>query len=169
VRLLVSAASKHGATADIAEAIATTLRAGGHEVVLALPQDVADVEQYGACVLGSAVYAGRWLAPARDLAQRCSSELRARPVWLFSSGPVGAPLKPEHDPVDVSRELALTGARHHELFAGRLDRALLGFAERAVVRALRVPAGDYRDLDEVGAWAVTIVEELRAWTAVGAG
>lgn len=63
--------------------------------------------------------------------------------------------------MDVSEELLLTGARQHRLFAGRLDRNLLGFAERAVVRALHVPVGDYRDWDEIGAWAGTIAQDLR--------
>lgn len=162
MRLLVSAASKHGATQDIAEAVAATLRAAGHDVDVARPEDVSDVEPYGGCVLGSGVYAGSWLAPARDLVQRFSTELQGRPVWLFSSGPVGAPLKPEHDAVDVSQQIELTGARQHRLFAGRLDRELLGFAERAVVRALHVPAGDFRDWEDIGAWAGTIAEDLRA-------
>lgn len=160
MRLLVSAASKHGATQDIADAIAEALRAAGHEVDSARPADVTDVATYDGCVLGSGVYAGHWLAPARDLVRRCSAELLERPVWLFSSGPVGAPLKPEHDAVDVAAELALTGAREHRLFAGRLDRDLLGFAERALVRAMHVPTGDYRDWEEVGAWAGTILKDV---------
>ena len=167
MRLLVSAASKHGATRDIADAIAATLRAAGHTVESVDPEDVHDVRQYEGCVLGSGVYAGHWLAPARDLVNRSSVELLARPVWLFSSGPVGAPLKPEHDAVDVVEEMALTGARQHRLFAGRLDRELLGFAERALVRALHVPAGDYRDWEAIGAWAGTIAEDLRAMSASG--
>lgn len=162
MRILVSAASKHGATRDIADAIAATLRVGGHTVESENPEDVHDVRPYDCCVLGSGVYAGHWLSPARELVHRCSAELLARPVWLFSSGPVGAPLKPEHDAVDVSKEMVLTGARGHRLFAGRLDRDLLGFAERALVRALHVPAGDYRDWEDIGAWAGSIAEDLRA-------
>lgn len=161
MRLLVSAASKHGATRDLADAIAATLTAAGHQVESTPPQDVSDVEQYDGCVLGSGVYAGHWLAPARDLVRRSSTAFLGRPVWLFSSGPVGAPLRPEHDGVDVSKEMALTGARQHRLFAGRLDRDLLGFAERAVVRAMHVPTGDYRDWQEVGAWAEQIAEDVR--------
>ena len=44
--------------------------------------------------LGSAVYMGRWMKPGRELAQRQAAALAARPVWLFSSGPVGEPAKP---------------------------------------------------------------------------
>ena len=42
-------------------------------------------------VLGSAVYAGRWLEPAREYAATHAGGLRTRPTWLFSSGPIGEP------------------------------------------------------------------------------
>ena len=35
--------------------------------------------------------AGHWLDDARDMATRPRDALRARPVWLLSSGPVGEP------------------------------------------------------------------------------
>ena len=54
--------------------------------------------------------------------KRSSSELLARPVWLFSSGPVGAPLHPEHDAVDVSKEMALTGHDITGLWAALAER-----------------------------------------------
>jgi menaquinone-dependent protoporphyrinogen oxidase len=62
------------------------------------PEQVDEVEGYDAVVLGSAVYAGHRLKPARKLVDRCGAALAARPVWLFSSGPVGDPPKPEEDP-----------------------------------------------------------------------
>jgi menaquinone-dependent protoporphyrinogen oxidase len=50
-----------------------------------------DPASFDAVVLGSAVYAGRWLDPARQYAALYADVLRARPVWLFSSGPIGNP------------------------------------------------------------------------------
>ena len=67
--------------------------------------------------LGRAVYMGQWLKPARQLAERQAAALAARPVWLFSSGPVGEPAKPADNPVDVTKILAATGARDHRIFA----------------------------------------------------
>jgi hypothetical protein len=52
--------------------------------------------------IGSAVYAGHWLEPAKRLVERHRGSLSELPVWLFSSGPVGDPPKPEEPPVDVS-------------------------------------------------------------------
>jgi menaquinone-dependent protoporphyrinogen oxidase len=153
---LVTVASKHGATAEIGDAIARELEAAGHSVTSTLPQDVADVTGFDRVVIGSAVYAGRWQKAARELVDRLGSDLAGRAVWLFSSGPVGDPPKPDADPVDVAAIVESTAALGHRLFAGRLDPALLNFGERAIVTALRAPAGDFRDWDEIRAWALEI-------------
>jgi menaquinone-dependent protoporphyrinogen oxidase len=161
MRILVSAASKHGSTAEIASRIAGTLRAGLPSVVVdALPAaEVGDTATYDAVVLGSAVYMGRWLDDARNLAERIAART-PRPVWLFSSGPIGDPPKPDEEPVDVDGIVGATHARGHRLFAGRLDRHRLGFGEKAVVMALRVPDGDFRDWDAIDTWSTEIATEL---------
>src|SRR5205807_2446948 len=100
-------------------------------------EHVTMVDGYDAVVLGSAVYAGHWLEPARRLVEDQAPALAQRPVWLFSSGPIGDPPKPTEDPVDVAALVEATGAREHRVFAGRLDRHHLGFAERAIALALR--------------------------------
>jgi len=162
VRVLVTAASKHGATAEIADRIGAGLRAGlpAADVTVRPPDEVTDVDGYDAVVLGSAVYAGRWLAPARDLATDHRARLGSVPVWLFSSGPVGDPPKPAEDPADAAAMVAATGARAHVTFAGKLDRHGLGFGERALVAALRAPTGDFRDWAAIDAWAGDIAAAL---------
>ena len=49
----------------------------------------------------------------------------------------------------------------HHLFAGKLDKSKLGFGERAVMLAFRAVEGDYRDWNEIEAWASGIAHELR--------
>jgi menaquinone-dependent protoporphyrinogen oxidase len=84
-------------------------------------------------VLGSAVYTGHWLSAARELVGRAGGTLADQPVWLFSSGPIGDPPKPEEDPVDVAEIVAATKAREHRMFVGKLDKRQLGFGEKAIV------------------------------------
>jgi menaquinone-dependent protoporphyrinogen oxidase len=161
MRVLVTAATKYGATAEIAQAIADALGDRGLDPTVLPPEQVDTLGGYDAVVLGSAVYAGHWLKPARELVDRCAGDLAARPVWLFSSGPVGDPPKPEEDPVDVAEILATTRAREHRVLAGKLVRRQLSFPDRAIVSALRVPEGDFRDWAEIREWAVGIAEALR--------
>jgi menaquinone-dependent protoporphyrinogen oxidase len=55
MNVLVAFASKHGPTAEIAEAVADRLRASGLTVECRRATDVTSVERYDAVVLGSAV------------------------------------------------------------------------------------------------------------------
>jgi menaquinone-dependent protoporphyrinogen oxidase len=158
--VLVTAATKYGATTEIAQAIAEVLGERGLEPTVLPPEQVKGVDGYDAVVVGSAVYAGHWLKPARELIERHAAALAGRPVWLFSSGPVGDPPKPEEDPVDVADLLAATGARDHRVFAGKLVRKQLSFPERAIVTALRVPEGDFRDWTEIHQWTAQIADAL---------
>lgn len=160
MRVLVSAASKHGATAEMARSIAETLARRGLVVTMEGPEHVPDTAGYDAVVLGSAVYAGKWLKPARAMAAALAARPSAQRLWLFSSGPVGDPPKPADDPVDIAHVLAETKPIEHRVFAGRIDPSGLGFGERAIVAALRVPVGDYRDWSAIGEWAGDIADTL---------
>ena len=86
-------------------------------------------------------------------------------MWLFSSGPVGDPPKPEEDPVDVAGILAATKARDHRVFAGRIVKRQLRFTDRAIVAALHVAEGDFRDWTDIEAWAAGIADALGAGPA----
>ncbi|GAB2687434.1 flavodoxin domain-containing protein [Thalassiella azotivora] len=161
MRVLVSAAGRHGATEEIAAQVADVLRSEGLDVDLRPPADVGDLTGVDAVVLGSGVYAGRWVKDARRAVDRLTDLLDGRPVWLFSSGPLGDPPAPDPDDLDVGGVVARTRARGHAVFAGRLDRHGLNLAERAAVRAVKAPEGDFRDWSAVRAWASEVAAELR--------
>ncbi len=162
MRILVTAASKHGGTAEMAEWIGERLQREGLEVVVRRPEEVTSVDGFDAVVLGSGVYAGHWLQAARSLVDRLGRGLVARPVWIFSSGPVGDPPKPLDGPADGESMLLATGAREHRLFLGRIDRSTMGFGEKSIVTALRVGDRDDRSRPEVDAWAAGIAAAVLA-------
>jgi menaquinone-dependent protoporphyrinogen oxidase len=175
MRVLVVVASKHGSTRGIADEIAAELpvtsagQALGLTAVLQVAEHAPDPAGFDAVLVGSAVYAGRWLPAARDYVSAHTAALRGLPVWLFSSGPIGEPPFPPDEPHDAHPMLQLTGARGHRVFPGRLDKTLLSFGERAMVTAMRAPLGDFRNWEEVRGWAGEIAEELRAVQSAPAG
>jgi menaquinone-dependent protoporphyrinogen oxidase len=162
MKVLVCAATKYGATGEIANAVADVLAENGLEVTVIPPEQVGAIEQFDAVVLGSAVYMGQWMKPARELVDRSAAVLAARPVWLFSSGPVGEPAKPAENPVDVSKILQSTKARDHRVFTGRLVRKHLSFPDRAMASAIRAAEGDFRNWPEIKAWAAGIASALQS-------
>ncbi len=162
MKVLVSVASRHGATREIGEAIGDVLREAGFVVDVADPDDVETIEPYQAVVIGSSVYVGRWAASARAMVDRCASGLAARPVWMFSSGPVGSPPAPELGAEEVPGIMARIGARGHRTFPGRLDNGGLGLAERAAVALLQAEQGDFRVWRDVEDWGAAIAAQLHA-------
>ena len=160
MKILVTTASKHGATADIGDAIAGKLREHDLEVEVYEPDEVPSLEGYDAVILGSAIYAGRWMDTARRFSERHHAALRRLPVWLFSSGPIGDPPQPEEEPVDGKRLLKELGAREHRVFAGRVNNADLGWVEKTITRMVKAPEGDFRDFDAIRVWAAEIADQL---------
>jgi len=161
MNVLVTVASKHGSTGEIGELIAGVLRDASLVVESRSPETVRDVAPFDAVVLGSAIYAGRWLQPARAFVDRHADALARRPTWIFSSGPIGDPPLPAAESMEAAEIAARLGARDLRTFAGRLDRAQLGFMERTVTRALKAPEGDFRDLDAIRSWADEIAIALQ--------
>ena len=160
MKVLVTAASRHGTTAEIAHIIAGVLRSSSLTVDVIAPEEVASVHTYDAVILGSAVYAGHWLEPAKDFVVRHHEGLAGRPVFLFSSGPLGDPPKPVDEPEDARAVEASTGAMDQRVFAGRLTQSQLSFSERLIVKAVRAPYGDFRPWDDIRDWAIEIARYL---------
>ena len=162
MEILVAVSSKHGATREIATAIAHRLSDAGHLVttVDAAGQAV-DLDQFDAFVIGSAVYMGHWTKDAQHFIDAHHTQLAAKPVWLFSSGPLGEPSEPDKSDPHVEELIALLGPRGHTVFSGALDKADLNLVERATIRAVHAKYGDYRHWDEIGAWADQISEALK--------
>jgi menaquinone-dependent protoporphyrinogen oxidase len=163
MKVLVATASRHGATKGIGDEIASRL--SSHAMIAdSLPvEEVSDLSGYDAIVLGSAVYAGRWLEHARHFIDHHAAELAARPTWIFSSGPLGQPPEPdEANAVNAEPILERTGAREHRVFTGKLDMHELGFGERTVSRVVHAKEGDFRDWTAIHEWADSIATALEA-------
>lgn len=166
--VLIVVESRHGATREISGVLAQRLVTHGASATVVAPEDCHEIDA-DAVVVGSGVYYGKWLKSAQRFVDRHAPELLSRPVWLFSSGPLGEDDKTETDGTDagiepavVARLVELTGARAHHVFAGRLDRDDLGPFEKLVAAGVHAPEGDFRDWEDVKAWADEIAAEVCA-------
>jgi menaquinone-dependent protoporphyrinogen oxidase len=175
--VLVAYASRHGATQGIAERIADRLRQDGVDAVARPAAEVRDVTAYEAFVIGSAAYMFHWLGEATTFVKRNRETLAARPVWLFSSGPIGTETTDAKgrdvlvtsEPREFTTFRDAIGSRDQRVFFGAFDPAAppIGMAE-SMMRHLpatarkAMPAGDFRDWTAIDAWADGIAEQLAA-------
>lgn len=166
-RVLVAYATKYGATREIAERVAATLTHSGLEVTLQPAAQADPPLAYAGVVLGGAVYAGRWLAPAAAYLKTHAADLAARPTWLFSSGPTGRGdpvtlMQGWRFPADLQPLADLIHPRDVAFFHGAIWPQKLNFAERLILKALKAPTGDFRDWAHIEGWARAIAAALQA-------
>jgi menaquinone-dependent protoporphyrinogen oxidase len=173
--VLVAYATRHGTTRGIAERIAATLCAAGHQAEARPVTSAGDLSAYDAFVVGSAAYMFHWLKEATQFVRRNRAVLAARPTWLFSSGPLGEGALDEEGRdkrvTSLAKEIPelreAVAARDHANFFGAWDRSWkpVGMAERFILAmpAARAafPDGDFRDWPEIEAWAAGIARDLQ--------
>ena len=157
-RVLVAYATKLGSTAVIAEVMAQVLCDSGHRAVALPARAVKSLDEWDAVILGSAIYAAFWQKDARRFTERFHDELKARPLWLFSGGPLDRRLAKADQPI-TPHGAAITaglGARAHRTFGGRL--APDADVDRQVLQTHRI--GDFRDWRSIIDYAYRIGREL---------
>jgi len=172
MRILVAYATKKGSTAGIASAVGDELKQLGLEADVRSVKEVADVRPYGAVILGSAIYFGRWRKEALRFAQRHAGELRGRPVWLFDSGPTNTSADAgKQEPVGAADELARAiGARGRVTFGGRFMPEDAGRFTRRLIESDKSGSfvyGDFRNFERIRTWARGIAAEIQHATGSG--
>jgi menaquinone-dependent protoporphyrinogen oxidase len=180
MRVLVAYASKTGFTKGIAEFIGERLREHGAQVDVQDVNSAKNLAGYDAFVIGSALYMFHWLKEAKSFVSNNRALLCTRPVWLFSSGPVGTKttdaqgrdLRAVSGPKEIDDLQEAVKPRGHQVFFGALDGSRLtgatGFAYKMARRSQAaresMPEGDFRDWKEIASWVNGIAEALRIIT-----
>jgi menaquinone-dependent protoporphyrinogen oxidase len=181
MRVLVAYASRYGATRGIAERIAETLRQAGQQTTLQPAGSAGSPAEYDAAVIGSAAYFFHWMKPCARYVRRYRSILAQRPVWLFSSGPLGTEPKDAQgrdlrvvtEPKEIPEFLEAIHPRDHRVFFGAIDSSKFGFLHRLLNRMpanrgkALFPEGDFRDWNEIDAWSTGIAQALKTIEKLG--
>jgi menaquinone-dependent protoporphyrinogen oxidase len=164
--ILVTYASRFGATAGVAEAIGKTLAESGAQVDVLPMKDVKDLSSYRAVVAGSAVNGGAWLPEALQFVQSHQAELKQVPFAAFLVCMTLAMKNGEQYRSNVSTWLdpvrALVRPVSEGLFAGMLEiDKIPSFSDRMKFRLSVLfgvwKEGDHRDWNAIQSWA----EELK--------
>ena len=170
--ILVAYATMHGATGEIAERIAEGPRPAGQHAEARPVQEAGDLADYEGFVIGSAAFSTHWSKDATAFVRSNRDLLAQRPVWLFSSGPLGPEatdakavnLSAAFEPKEICGFQVAIDPRDHGIFFGALDRDRLSSPEwsclkQPVTRAI-LPEGDFRDWAQIEEWVRGIAQQL---------
>lgn len=164
-KVLVTYASKFGATAEIAEKIHEILIEKGMDADIQPVNTVQTLDDYQSVVLGSAVYYGRWKKEAVRFLTKFEKVLKDKETWFFSSGPLG-----EGDPVELLEGWTFPPLQQEvadriqpngvQVFHGVLEEDNRNFFEKWILKKMASPTGDFRDWDLISTWADSIARIL---------
>jgi len=164
-KVLVAYASRHGSTAEIAQAMANTLCSDSVIAEAKWVGHVTDVSEYDAIFIGSAIRYDKWLPEATEFVARHQPALQQMPVSLFftcmtlSVKSAKTTAQAAEYAAKIAALLPRVSATDVGQFAGVLDFDKIPFPGRLIARLifvlLRVKAGDYRDWPAIRHWAET--------------
>jgi menaquinone-dependent protoporphyrinogen oxidase len=156
-KILVAYATRAGSTAEVAGAIGQALRVHGVEVDVLPAQEVNDLKDYRALIVGSAIRMGRWLPDAAGFVDRNHAALGRMPTAFFTVCMTMQKDTPEsRRAVEAYMQPVLEKFRPARLglFGGKMDYSRLGFLDRLIVSKMKkVPEGDHRDWTAIRAWS----------------
>lgn len=174
MRVLVAYETAHGSTAEIAEAIAEAFRERGADCDLARCRKVRELSGYDAVILGSPVWAGKWLKPAQKFLRANEERLAAMPLACFCTSLAAASESEQERGEIVNKCIPAILAQAPAVkpldfasFAGVLNYPRYNLVIRAVMRSLMKREGrptegvhDFRDWEAVRDWAGRMYDEF---------
>ncbi|GAA1727115.1 flavodoxin domain-containing protein [Brachybacterium phenoliresistens] len=161
--VLIAYATHSGATRTLAEQIAETLTDLGLDPQVVHVLEDPEPSAHEAAVIGSAVRVESYEKPFVQWTRRHAEALGQRPVALFSCSGSAS------DPAKQGKQKATDAFLAEAPFEPVAVRNLAGWVlmdriplhERLLLRSMRTPEGDFRDLPAVAAWAREIAPLLR--------
>lgn len=161
-RILVAYATRAGSTEGIAGTVTEVLRDAGYDVDLSLLNSDLTPDVYDAVILGGPIYMGS-MREVEEYVRAHHAALESRFKAAFA---VGMSFVEDDEEKQAAAREALSKAlspfepAHLGYFAGKTDPAELSFLQRAALKIVSSPIGDFRDYDAIRAWALEVAGDL---------
>ena len=172
MKVLLTYSSGFGTTKEVSEKIAEVLVDGGIDVTIQSIDDVPNINEYDAVIVGSSVRADKPLANVRDFFARYNAELTKKHVAIFAVC-LAANCQKGREKVK-SEYISQITQRYPELnpisteaFGGKIDFDHLNPVMQQLMKRVLVKTGietegsvDTRDWDFIESWAIELRGQL---------
>jgi menaquinone-dependent protoporphyrinogen oxidase len=163
-KVLVVYGTKTGCTAGIAERIGAALVESGATVDVQPAEDRPDASAYDAVIVGSGVRVGSWHGAVKTWVAEQADALKARPTAFFTACLTMATDPEKADEVRAYTDslIAETGVEPVDvgLFPGMNEAKRFSLPERLIMKAMKAPQGDFRDMAAVTEWTRVVAGKL---------
>jgi menaquinone-dependent protoporphyrinogen oxidase len=157
MKILIIAGTGSGCALETASVMAEELTRLGHEVHVKNAKESPSPEGYGAVFAGSGVRAGKWHKSLRTWLKRNAPALRAHPLAVFTVCLMMREPEKHTDEIRAIGDGVLRKLDLHPvntgLFPGWYFEERFGVLERMILKLMKTPRGDFRDLDAIRTWA----------------
>lgn len=144
--VLITYASEHGGTRKIAHVIATMLRFQRIRLSIQPLENVQDMSEFDAVIIGSAADHNAWLPYAEQFILKNVDELAEKDVWMFSSGGINHPI-----PKNLSGAMQIIQPLDATIFGNSRDSD----------QSDQTLSKKFRNWDGISYWAEDIVKYLK--------
>jgi menaquinone-dependent protoporphyrinogen oxidase len=172
MKILVTYASAHGSTAEIATFIGRVLDVYSADVTVAHADTVESVDEYDAFVLGSPIHSSMWLPSLSQFMFRFEEKLTNSPVYLWINCLIvleegGYDKVMEHYLWDEALKKLGVARGDVGVFSGKLDWNRISGNEKWLMsnnyEGKELPGnmrGDYRDWKAIAAWVHGLAQAM---------
>ncbi|MEL6135301.1 MAG: flavodoxin domain-containing protein, partial [Bacteroidota bacterium] len=160
---------RYGSTAEVADVIATTLRARNLAIDVAPISEITNLDAYYAIIIGTPLYIGKWPNAVHRFLKRNRNVLNTQQVAIFTLGPIKVDLEEMQQAQKcVEKELE----RYEWLqptakvvFTGKYDPAKLNFQHKVLAKLpasplYDLPKTDNRNWHAIRFWAEHMADQL---------
>ena len=161
-RILITHATRAGATADVADILADALAGGGHDVDTVPVAEGPSPEGFDLVVVGSGIHATAWYSEALDWLSAHGSVLAGRTALFNVCLNAANPMKRD-ETLDYNRPAAqLVAPVAQESFAGRYVPERVSFWKRVFMRTMQAAPKDHVSPGTIRAWAAVLADRVPA-------
>jgi len=162
-KILLLYATRCGSTEEIAKVIGQEIGKTGASIDVMPIKKHINLTDYKACIIGSAIRAGKCMPEALDFVQTHSAELKEKKIAYFI---VCMTMKDDNE---NNKKQVLSYLENITsqitplsigLFAGCLDYKKLSFPIRLLFKAMKSPEGDFRNWETIRGWARDLINKL---------